>query len=118
MEETSWRQKFEETWLKEGDKNTGFFHRMATTHRRRNYFKSISINGRKLETEANIKEGLVEAFQNLLSAPGIQSSLKLHSMKLGMRKLLSWRKPSQRKKSGQPLRGLTTIRLLAPMISP
>ena len=69
-EETSWRQKSKETWLKEGDRNTGFFHRMATTHRRRNCFKSISINNRKLDKEDDIKEGLVEAFQNLLSALG------------------------------------------------
>ena len=70
MEETSWRQKFREIWLKEGDKNTEFFHRMANTHRGRNCLKSISINGRKLDKEAEIKEGLVNAFQNLLSDPG------------------------------------------------
>ena len=70
MEETSWRQKSRETWLKEGDRNTGFFHRMANAHRRRNCLKSININGRKLDKEAEIKEGLVNAFQNLLSDPG------------------------------------------------
>ena len=70
MEETSWRQKSRETWLKEGDRNMGFFHRMANAHRRRNYLKSISINDRKLDTEAEIKEGLVNAYQNLLSDPG------------------------------------------------
>ena len=48
----------------------GFFHRTANAHRRRNYVKSISINGRKLEKEAEIKDGLVAAFQNLISAPG------------------------------------------------
>ena len=58
------------TWLKEGNRNTGFFHRMANAHRRRNCLNSICINGRKLDKEANIKEGLVDAFQKLLSAPG------------------------------------------------
>ena len=70
MEEISWRQKSRETWLKEGDKNTGFFHRMANAHRRRNCLNSICINGRKLDKEEDIKVGLVDAFQNLLSDPG------------------------------------------------
>ena len=69
-EEISWRQKSRETWLKEGDMNTGFFHWMANAHRRRNYVKSIGINDRKLEKEAEIKDGVVAAFQNLFSAPG------------------------------------------------
>ena len=69
LEEISWRQKSRETWLKERGRNTGFFHRMANAHRRRNRLKSICINGRKLDKEVDIKNGLVDAFQNLLSAP-------------------------------------------------
>ena len=48
----------------------GFFHKMANAHRRRNLIQNIRINGRRLEKEAKIKEGLVNAFQNLLFAPG------------------------------------------------
>ena len=70
LEEISWRLKSRDTWLKEGDRNTSFFHRMANSHRRRNCLKSICINGRKLDKEVDIKDGLVDAFQNLLSAPG------------------------------------------------
>ena len=42
---------------------------MANAHRRRNCLNNISINDRKLVKEADIKDGLVNAFQNLLSAP-------------------------------------------------
>ena len=42
---------------------------MANSHRRRNFITSIRINGRNLVKEAEVKEGLVRAFQSLLSAP-------------------------------------------------
>ena len=45
MEEISWRQKSRETWLKEGNKNTGFFHKMENSNRRRNCLKKIKVNG-------------------------------------------------------------------------
>ena len=68
LEEISWRQKSREIWLKEGDRNTGFFHRMANSHRRRKSISSISINGRRLVKEAEVRDGLVDAYQSLLSA--------------------------------------------------
>ena len=45
----------------------GCFHGMANAYRRTNFLQNININGRRLENEAEIKEGLVNAFQNLLS---------------------------------------------------
>ena len=68
LEDISWGQKSREIWLKERDRNTSFFHRLANTHRRRNCLRKITINGRRLNKETEIKEGLVDAFQNLLSA--------------------------------------------------
>ena len=42
---------------------------MANAHRRRNTFVKIRINGRSLEKEFEIKAGMVDAFQGLLSEP-------------------------------------------------
>ncbi|RVX09019.1 LINE-1 reverse transcriptase-like [Vitis vinifera] len=67
LEETHWRQLSRELWLREGDKNTGFFHRMANAHRRNNSMDKIKINGRWLEEEGKVREGVVNAFQQLLS---------------------------------------------------
>ena len=67
LEEMHWRQSSRELWLREGDKNTGFFHRMANAHRRNNSMDKIKINGRWLEEEREVREGVVNAFQQLLS---------------------------------------------------
>ena len=69
LEEISWRQKSRELWLKDGDKNTGYFHKMANAHRRSNCLRRIRINGKMIEKEVDIKVGLIDAFKNLLLAP-------------------------------------------------
>ena len=44
MEEIHWRQLSRELWLKEGDRNTCFFHQMANAHQRNNSLDIIKIN--------------------------------------------------------------------------
>ena len=66
MEETSWRQKSREPWLKEGDKNTRFFHKTANVRARRNFLSKVKINGVTLIDEEDIKSGVCRAYQTLL----------------------------------------------------
>ncbi|RVW27734.1 hypothetical protein CK203_109966 [Vitis vinifera] len=77
LEEVTWRQKSREVWLKEGDRNTSFFHRMANAHRRRNNMERIRINGVWKSEENGMSEGIVNAFKTLLSNPGIGALLWL-----------------------------------------
>ena len=61
MEETFWRQKSSETWLKEGDKNTKFFHKMANARARKNLLSKVNINGNTLTSAEDIKDGVCRA---------------------------------------------------------
>ena len=45
LEEKTWRQKSRKVWLKEDDRNTGFFHKMVNAHIRKNNVDRIRING-------------------------------------------------------------------------
>ena len=77
LEEVHWRQKSRELWLKERDRNTGFFHRMANAHRRNNSLDRIMINGEWLTEDQEVKERIVNAFQNLLSEePGWRADIE------------------------------------------
>ena len=67
LEEIHWRQLLRELWLREGDRNTGYFHRMATAHRRRNSLDRIKINGVWLSEEQEVRTGIADAFQQLLT---------------------------------------------------
>ena len=66
LEEIHWRQLSRELWLREGDRNMGYFHRMATAHRRRNTMDRIKVNGIWLSEEQEVRTGIADAFKQLL----------------------------------------------------
>ncbi|RVX23130.1 Transposon TX1 uncharacterized 149 kDa protein [Vitis vinifera] len=76
MEEVHWRQLSRELWLREGDRNTGFFHRMANAHRRINAMSKIMINGVRFTEDQDMREGIANAYQQLLSEnPGWKADI-------------------------------------------
>ena len=65
LEETSWRQKSRVLWLKEGDNNTKFFHKMANSNRRRNFMKRVEVGGVVHEDISAIRDNVVCFYENL-----------------------------------------------------
>jgi hypothetical protein len=65
LEETSWRQKSRVLWLKEGDNNTKYFHKVANSNRRRNYMDQVEVEGIVYENEPDIREKVVSFYENL-----------------------------------------------------
>ncbi|RVX04635.1 LINE-1 reverse transcriptase-like [Vitis vinifera] len=69
-EEISWRQRSRELWLKEGDNNTKFFHRMANAHSRRNWLSRLKVDDCWHTEELELKNSVVGAFNNLYTEEG------------------------------------------------
>ena len=66
FEETFWRQKSRALYVKEGDNNTRFFHRLANSYyRNANQVKRIEVDGVLYEDESNVRSQLVLFYQGL-----------------------------------------------------
>ena len=65
LEEISWRQKSWALFVKEGDNNTRFFHRLANSHRNANQIKRIEVDGVLYEDELDVRSQIVLFYQGL-----------------------------------------------------
>jgi hypothetical protein len=67
-EEIMWRQRSRITWLKEGDRNTKFFHRKASWRQTKNKIKRLrDLNGQWTDDPEAIRELTHEFFKKLYS---------------------------------------------------
>ena len=65
LEEVSWRQKSRVLWLKEGDNNTKFFHKMANSYRCYNYMEKVEVDGVVHEDESEVCKKVVQFYESL-----------------------------------------------------
>ena len=65
LEEISWGQKLRALFLKEGDNNTRFLHRLANSHRRANTIRGVEVDGIMYEVESDIQDQVVGFYKSL-----------------------------------------------------
>eukprot|EP00253_Pinus_taeda_P032540 PITA_32540 len=72
QEEVLWRQKSRIRWLKEGEKNTKFFHRTTVQRRMHNQISQVTnAQGEKLETQEEIEKEFLHYFKEMSQEPNI-----------------------------------------------
>jgi hypothetical protein len=65
LEETSWWQKSQVQWLKEGDNNTKFFYKIANSNQCCNYMEKIEVEGTIYHIDSDIREKVVQFYESL-----------------------------------------------------
>ena len=65
LEEISWRQKSRMLCIKEGNNNTKFFHKMANSHKRFNYLRTLEVDGVVFEKDSEVSNQVVQFYKNL-----------------------------------------------------
>ncbi|KAL4179595.1 hypothetical protein AMTRI_Chr13g88100 [Amborella trichopoda] len=68
-EELYWFQRSKVNWLKVGDHNPGFIHRIPNCRKRDNSISIIRVGNRKLDQPAKIESVVLDFFQDHYSAP-------------------------------------------------
>jgi len=68
-EEKYWRKKSRSLWLKEGDKNTSYFHKQAEARKHYKAVIEIRVQNETIANLEGIKQVAFEAFAELYSEP-------------------------------------------------
>jgi exonuclease III len=81
QEEVLWRQKSRIQWLKEGEKNTKFFHRSMIQRRQTNRITHlVSAQGTEIQQHEDMEKELLTYYQTLLTEPPTDRSQAIESI--------------------------------------
>ena len=69
LKEISCRQKSKALFIKEGDNNTRFFHRIANSHRQTNQIRGVEVDGVLFEEELDVTDQVVDFYKRLYQEP-------------------------------------------------
>jgi hypothetical protein len=71
FEDTRWKQRAKQSWYRDGDRNTPFFHAWATHRRRINTIKRVTTrDGREMTKVEDISDAFVSYYNELFTSEG------------------------------------------------
>eukprot|EP00253_Pinus_taeda_P011982 PITA_11982 len=90
QEEILWRQKSRIKWLKEGERNTKFFHQAMIKHRQGNRILSIkNKNGERVVEQNEIEQVLVDYHKEILTEPQVDRTRAIQEICSAIPRLVS-----------------------------
>eukprot|EP00253_Pinus_taeda_P017343 PITA_17343 len=90
QEEILWRQKSRIKWLKEGERNTKFFHQAMIKHRQGNRILSIkNKNGERVVEQNEIEQVLMDHHKEILTEPPVDRTRAIQEICSAIPRLVS-----------------------------
>ena len=90
QEEILWRQKSRVRWLKEGERNTKFFHASTMQRRMQNIISHIiNQQGERMENHEDMQQELVDYFKNIQQEPQTNRQQEIDQIKQLIPKLVT-----------------------------
>eukprot|EP00253_Pinus_taeda_P031183 PITA_31183 len=90
QEEILWRQKSRIRWLKEGEKNTKFFHKTTVQRRMHNQISQLTnAQGEKIETQAGIEQEFLQYFKTMSQEPDINRTEEIETIVSNIPRLIT-----------------------------
>ena len=80
----SWKQKSRVKWILEGDRNTKFFHLMASTRKRGNFIDNLSVHGVVIDSPRDLKTAIADHFEKHFQS---RQAIKLKDWHYNLRSL-------------------------------
>lgn len=74
-----WKQLCKKSWLKDGDENSAFFHKVCTARKRNSFISEISDDfGNVFVVDQQIEEEFIKYFNALYNGPVVQSKMVIN----------------------------------------
>ncbi|GMI70420.1 hypothetical protein HRI_000711300 [Hibiscus trionum] len=85
-EEREWKQKSRSRWIVDGNRNTKFYHHLASSRRQANWIHLFRVNGKIISEEGAIHEEIKRHFTNVYNS---SSAFELADLEFNIRTLSS-----------------------------